>query len=391
MKPQALDKLLVQVAPAIDPHKLVISVAAGVPIAAMERRLGAGARIVRTMPNTPSLVGAGACALARRRARHRRGPDASPPRIFESVGITTVVDENLLDAVTGLSGSGPAYIFLIIEALSDAGVKVGLPRYTALKLAAQTVLGSAKLLIETGAHPGQLKDQVTSPGRHRHRRPAHPGGRRAAHHPHQRGGGRHPPRQGAGRAVPGEVLRAGLYWGAAMKITPLDIRQKRFETALRGFSKREVEAFLELIAGEFEEVVKENIALKEELKRTQLRLEQHLERERTLQETMVTAQRISEDLKAAAKKEAEIILADAEHQAEKIVHGAHQRLVQVVEDINELKRQRVQFESQVQLRGRRAPEAAGDVQRPHLRRQGLRARRGQRGLPHPEEGRSNGE
>jgi cell division initiation protein len=132
-----------------------------------------------------------------------------------------------------------------------------------------------------------------------------------------------------------------------MKITPLDIRQKRFEQALRGFSRREVEAFLELIAGEFEEVVKENIALKEELKRTQLKLEQHQERERTLQETMVTAQRISEDLKDAAKKEAEIIIADAEHQAEKIVHGAHQRLVQVVEDINELKRQRTQFESQV--------------------------------------------
>ncbi|RKH11858.1 DivIVA domain-containing protein [Corallococcus sp. CA053C] len=132
-----------------------------------------------------------------------------------------------------------------------------------------------------------------------------------------------------------------------MKITPLDIRQKRFETAMRGYARPEVSAYLELIAGEFEEVVKENIALKEELKRTQHKLEQHQERERTLQETMVTAQRISEDLKDAAKKEAEIIIADAEHQAEKIVHGAHQRLVQVVEDINELKRQRTQFESQV--------------------------------------------
>lgn len=132
-----------------------------------------------------------------------------------------------------------------------------------------------------------------------------------------------------------------------MKITPLDIRQKRFETGLRGFSRREVEAYLELLAGEFEEVVKENIALKEEFKRAQLRIEQYQERERTLQETMVTAQRISEDLKGAAKKEAEIIIADAEHQAEKIVHGAHQKLVQVVEDINELKRQRTQFESQV--------------------------------------------
>jgi cell division initiation protein len=132
-----------------------------------------------------------------------------------------------------------------------------------------------------------------------------------------------------------------------MKITPLDIRQKRFDTGLRGFSRREVEAYLELLAGEFEEVVKENISLKEEVKRAQLRIEQYQERERTLQETMVTAQKISEDLKAAAKKEAEIIIADAEHQAEKIVHGAHQKLVQVVEDINELKRQRAQFESQV--------------------------------------------
>ncbi|MBX5483143.1 MAG: DivIVA domain-containing protein [Myxococcaceae bacterium] len=132
-----------------------------------------------------------------------------------------------------------------------------------------------------------------------------------------------------------------------MKITPLDIRQKRFETAFRGFDRREVEAFLELVAAEFEEVVKENIALKEEQKRLVSRLETHQERERTLQETMVTAQRISEDMKAAAKKEAEILLADAEHQAEKIVQGAHQKLVQVIEDINELKRQRVQFESQV--------------------------------------------
>lgn len=163
VKPQVLDKVLIQVAPAVDSHKLVISVAAGVPIAAMERRLGAGARIIRTMPNTPSLVGAGACALAP--GEHASEDDlAVATRIFQAVGTTTTVDESLLDAVTGLSGSGPAYIFLIIEALSDAGVKVGLPRYTALKLAAQTVLGSAQLLIETHAHPGQLKDQVTSPG-----------------------------------------------------------------------------------------------------------------------------------------------------------------------------------------------------------------------------------
>lgn len=133
-----------------------------------------------------------------------------------------------------------------------------------------------------------------------------------------------------------------------MKLTPLDIRQKRFATALRGFDRREVEPFLELLASEFEEVVKENIALKEENKRLASRLETHQERERTLQETMVTAQRISEDVKQGARKEAEIIVSGAELQAEQIVQGAHTRLVKVIEDINELKRQRAQFESQVQ-------------------------------------------
>jgi cell division initiation protein len=132
-----------------------------------------------------------------------------------------------------------------------------------------------------------------------------------------------------------------------MKITPLDIRQKRFETGMRGFDRTEVELFLELVAVEFEEVVKENISVKQELQRASMRIDEYQERERALQETMVTAQRISEDVRAQAKKEAEIIVAEAEHQAEKIVHTAHQKLVQVVEDINELKRQRIQFESQV--------------------------------------------
>ncbi len=163
VKPQAMDKLLTAIAPAASRKKLFISVAAGVPIAAIERRLGGGARIVRAMPNTPALVGAGATAIAK--GAHATDADLSlAANIFRAVGTATVVEESLLDAVTGLSGSGPAYIFLIIEALSDAGVKVGLPRYTALALAAQTVLGSARLLIETGAHPGHLKDQVTSPG-----------------------------------------------------------------------------------------------------------------------------------------------------------------------------------------------------------------------------------
>jgi pyrroline-5-carboxylate reductase len=163
VKPQAMNKLLTQVAPAIDSSKLVISVAAGVPIAALERKLGKGSRVVRAMPNTPALVGAGACAVSGGEHATQEDLDAALA-LFRAVGSAVVVDEVLLDAVTGLSGSGPAYIFLIIEALSDAGVKVGLPRYTALELAAQTVLGSAKLLIETGTHPGSLKDAVTSPG-----------------------------------------------------------------------------------------------------------------------------------------------------------------------------------------------------------------------------------
>ena len=133
-----------------------------------------------------------------------------------------------------------------------------------------------------------------------------------------------------------------------MKMTPLDIRQKRFEANLRGYSRKEVEGFLELTAAEFEDVVRENISLKEELKRTMARLEQHLEREKTLQETMVTAQRISEDLKSQAKKEAEVTLADAELQADKIVAGANNRLVELIKEMNELKRQKVQFEAQIE-------------------------------------------
>jgi pyrroline-5-carboxylate reductase len=148
---------------AVKPGALVVSIAAGVPIEAIEAQLPAGTRVVRTMPNTPALVDAGATAIAP--GTHASDDDLElVQRIFGSVGISVVLEEALLDAVTGLSGSGPAYIFLIIEALSDAGVKVGLHRESAQRLAAQTVLGSAKLLIETGEHPGRLKDMVTSPG-----------------------------------------------------------------------------------------------------------------------------------------------------------------------------------------------------------------------------------
>lgn len=162
VKPQIMDKVLREIGPALT-GKLVISIAAGVPIEAIERRLHPPARIIRTMPNTPALVGAGATALAA--GEHATTEDlAIAESIFKSVGTAVVLDESLLDAVTGLSGSGPAYVFLIIEALSDAGVKVGLSRYDAQALAAQTVLGAAKLLIDTGEHPGLLKDKVTSPG-----------------------------------------------------------------------------------------------------------------------------------------------------------------------------------------------------------------------------------
>jgi pyrroline-5-carboxylate reductase len=163
VKPQILPKVLDEVAPHLKPHALIISIAAGTPIAAIERRLSGPVRVVRTMPNTPALVGAGATAIAA--GTHAQDDDVEATRrIFDAVGKTVVIDESQLDAVTGLSGSGPAYVFLIIEALSDAGVKMGLSRYNSLMLAAQTVLGSAKLLIETNEHPGRLKDMVTSPG-----------------------------------------------------------------------------------------------------------------------------------------------------------------------------------------------------------------------------------
>jgi pyrroline-5-carboxylate reductase len=163
VKPQILDQVLRDISGDVSREKLIVSVAAGVPIAAIERRLHPPMRIVRAMPNTPATVAAGATAMAL--GEHATDADlATAKTIFDSVGLTVVLEESQLDAVTGLSGSGPAYLFLIIEALADAGVKVGLSRRASLQLAAQTVLGSAKLLIESGQHPGMLKDGVTSPG-----------------------------------------------------------------------------------------------------------------------------------------------------------------------------------------------------------------------------------
>jgi pyrroline-5-carboxylate reductase len=163
VKPQILPAVCDQIAPYLNPRAPVISIAAGVPLAVIEAHLPPGTRVVRVMPNTPALVGAGAAAIAA--GAHATDEDvAIAKRLFDAVGTSVILDEGQLDAVTGLSGSGPAYVFLIIEALSDAGVKMGLSRYNAQALAAQTVLGSAKLLLDTGEHPGRLKDMVTSPG-----------------------------------------------------------------------------------------------------------------------------------------------------------------------------------------------------------------------------------
>jgi pyrroline-5-carboxylate reductase len=163
VEPQILDEVLSQIADAVRPQSLVISVAAGYPIARIARSLPGVDRIIRSMPNTPSLVGEGVTALA----YDDRLPSqnaAVARALFESVGRVVRVEERWLDAVTGLSGSGPAYIYVMIEALADGGVKMGLPRETAELLAAQTVWGAARLVLDTHLHPGMLKDRVASPG-----------------------------------------------------------------------------------------------------------------------------------------------------------------------------------------------------------------------------------
>jgi pyrroline-5-carboxylate reductase len=163
VKPQVVDKVLGSIGGEVRKDTLVVSIAAGVPIAALESRLPPGTRVVRSMPNVAALALAGATAIAA--GTHASEKDMEAARaLFDAIGRTVTLDESLLDAVTGLSGSGPAYVMLIIEALADGGVKVGLHRDTALLLAAQTVYGSSKLLLDTGDHPGRLKDMVTSPG-----------------------------------------------------------------------------------------------------------------------------------------------------------------------------------------------------------------------------------
>jgi pyrroline-5-carboxylate reductase len=164
VKPGVVPQVLREVAAAVRPDgPLFVSIAAGVKIDSMQSELPARSRVVRVMPNTPCLVNCSASVFAP--GAHATAADvALVEELFRAVGIVAQADEAKLDAVTGLSGSGPAYVFVLIEALADGGVRMGLPRQTALTLAAQTVLGAAKMMIETRVHPAELKDRVASPG-----------------------------------------------------------------------------------------------------------------------------------------------------------------------------------------------------------------------------------
>ncbi|HEV3005640.1 MAG TPA: pyrroline-5-carboxylate reductase [Pirellulales bacterium] len=162
VKPQQMAAVLAGLRGKLSARQLVVSIAAGVPLAAIVQQLGAGPRLVRVMPNTPCLIGQGASAYC-------LGPGAGPgdgelvARLLSAVGRAFELEEKLLDAVTGLSGSGPAFAYVAIEALADGGVRMGLPRDVSLALAAQTVLGAAEMVLSSGEHPAVLKDRVASP------------------------------------------------------------------------------------------------------------------------------------------------------------------------------------------------------------------------------------
>lgn len=163
VKPDQAAAVLSEIREHFTEKHLLISIAAGVTISRLEAALEPGARVIRVMPNTPALVGASASAFATGKSALRTDSELAE-KLLSSVGVAIQVKESLLDAVTGLSGSGPAYAYLFIEAMSDGGVAAGLPRDVATRLAAQTVFGAAKMVLETGVHPGALKDMVTSPG-----------------------------------------------------------------------------------------------------------------------------------------------------------------------------------------------------------------------------------
>jgi len=163
VKPQNIDSVLEEIGPQLSEEQILISIAAGVTLDYIKKFISKNIGLVRVMPNTPALVGEGASAIAYNN-NVTENDLKYVKKVLNSVGKVVELEEKHIDAVTGLSGSGPAYVFIIIEALADGGVKMGLPRNIALKLAAQTVLGSAKMVIETGMHPGELKDMVASPG-----------------------------------------------------------------------------------------------------------------------------------------------------------------------------------------------------------------------------------
>ncbi len=163
VKPNIVGPVLKDAGASITKDQLIISVAAGVPIKYMESFLDKGCRVMRVMPNTPCLVGETAAGISPGSCADKKD-EKFVSDMLSSVGKCFVVDEKLLDAVTGLSGSGPAYVFMVIQALADGGVKMGLPRDAALTLAAQTVFGAAKMVLESGMHPGELKDGVITPG-----------------------------------------------------------------------------------------------------------------------------------------------------------------------------------------------------------------------------------
>jgi pyrroline-5-carboxylate reductase len=163
VKPQQMVRVAAELRGKIPPEKLIVSIAAGIRLATLAEGLGGDVRLVRVMPNTPCLVGRGACGYCLGgKATVEDGRLVQ--QLLQAVGIAVEVEEKLLDAVTGLSGSGPAFVYIIIEALADGGVRMGLPRNIAAALAAQTVLGAADMVLATGEHPGVLKDRVTSPG-----------------------------------------------------------------------------------------------------------------------------------------------------------------------------------------------------------------------------------
>jgi pyrroline-5-carboxylate reductase len=162
VKPQVAGEALAIIAPFSGSDKLLVSVVAGLTTTVMQTALAAGTRIIRTVPNTPVFVGEGMVAIADDGPAHAEDYTVTEA-LFSPVARTALIPEKLMDAALGVSGSGPAYVFVMIEALADGGVKMGLPREIALTLAAQTLLGSAKMCLESGRHPGQLKDMVTSP------------------------------------------------------------------------------------------------------------------------------------------------------------------------------------------------------------------------------------